>query len=130
MSIQFQPREGSILICDFDGYRKPEICKRRPVVVLASFPNKLCIVIPLSTTEPWTVQKWHYNLRINPPLPTPSDSEYCWAKGDLVTHVSWGRLRLPFKGKDANGKRKYVSYCVDANELEALRTCVLEAISS
>ncbi|WP_414861947.1 hypothetical protein [Pseudomonas sp. IT-P176] len=34
MPLQYQPKEGSVLICDFRGYEVPEMIKVRPVVVI------------------------------------------------------------------------------------------------
>ena len=34
MPLLYQPKEGSVLICDFRGYEVPEMVKIRPVVVI------------------------------------------------------------------------------------------------
>lgn len=35
MPLKFQPRERSVIMCDFRGYEEPEMVKKRPVVVIA-----------------------------------------------------------------------------------------------
>jgi uncharacterized protein YifN (PemK superfamily) len=35
MPLKFQPKIGSVVMCDFEGYVVPEMIKVRPVVVLA-----------------------------------------------------------------------------------------------
>ena len=60
----------------------PEICKRRPVVVLTPRlrrVNRLLTVVPLSTTAPNPAQLWHTKLTVN--LPKPYDSPIVWLKG-------------------------------------------------
>lgn len=54
MPLQYQPKEGSVLICDFRGYEVPEMIKVRPVVVIRKHrTNSLLVtVVPLSTTAP------------------------------------------------------------------------------
>ena len=78
-------------MCDFSGMIKPEITKKRPVVIIS--PNNLvrkdlCTVIPLSTTAPCPVEKYHYKL---PQNPLKNEAE-TWAKCDLVMSVSVERL--------------------------------------
>ena len=50
MGLRFQPKPGMVLICDFRGFEPPEMVKRRPVVVIASNPDRdqLVTVVPLS----------------------------------------------------------------------------------
>ena len=53
MAINFHPRLGQVLYCDFKtGFRPPEMVKARPVVVLSRNHHELCTVVPLSGTEP------------------------------------------------------------------------------
>ena len=35
MALAFQPRPGTVVMCDFSGYVVPEMVKVRPVVVIA-----------------------------------------------------------------------------------------------
>jgi uncharacterized protein YifN (PemK superfamily) len=83
-----------ILICDFSGYIQPEMVKTRRVVVVS--PKRMfrlpsdatVLVVPLSTAEPEPLELWHHHI---------VDGRYrgvgsCWAKGDLIAHVSLLRL--------------------------------------
>ncbi|MHC1790662.1 type II toxin-antitoxin system PemK/MazF family toxin [Solidesulfovibrio sp.] len=128
MSIKYAPKNGTLLICDFDGI-VPEMIKRRPVVVLSSVSPGLAIVVPLSTTWPSPVMPWHYNLHLADPLPKPYDNPVCWAKGDMVATVSFERLILPFKGKDRYGKRIYQINQLPESDLVAVRAAVWRAFS-
>lgn len=64
--LQFHPHPGTVLICDFTtGFQKPEMIKKRPVVVLSPRPRRktqLCTVIPLSTTKPLPIESHHHCL--------------------------------------------------------------------
>jgi uncharacterized protein YifN (PemK superfamily) len=91
MAITFHPKAGMVLMCDFSGMIVPEINKKRPIVVIS--PNNLvrkglCTIIPLSTTIPDPIEKYHYKL---PQNPLKNESE-TWAKCDLVMSVSIDRL--------------------------------------
>jgi len=50
MGLKFQPKPRMVLICDFRGFEPPEMVKRRPVVVVASNPDRdqMVTVVPLS----------------------------------------------------------------------------------
>ena len=128
MAIQYPPKDGTILLCDFRGI-VPEMVKRRPVVMLASVSTRLAIVIPLSTTWPDHVLPWHYFLRLPEPLPKPYTCPECWAKGDMIATVSFERLNLPFMGKDKYGKRIYQINQIASSDLEAIRTAAWRAVT-
>lgn len=127
MSIQYAPQPGSILLCDFEG-RVPEMVKRRPVIVLSSVSPNLAIVVPLSTTWPEPPQPWHYLVRFKKPFPGVFNKLECWAKCDMVSVVSFVRLRVMFDGKDKEGKRQYVVPKLSKEDLEAVRVAVMHAI--
>lgn len=131
MAIQFHPEQGTILVCDFNGFKAPEMIKRRPVVVVSPRLRKrtgLCTVVPLSTTPPVEMASFHCKLRIHPPLPDPYGEPVSWVKGDMVYTVSFDRLSLPFDGKDAQGKRKYELRVLDRADLLKIQECVLHGI--
>ncbi|MCV2223524.1 type II toxin-antitoxin system PemK/MazF family toxin [Pseudomonas sp. C98] len=44
MPLRYQPKEGSVLICDFRGYEVPEMVKVRPVVVLRKHRSNSLLV--------------------------------------------------------------------------------------
>jgi len=128
MALQYPPKDGTLLICRFDGV-VPEMIKPRPVIVLSSVSPGLAIVVPLSTTWPINIRPWHYFLHLVEPLPKPYDCSECWAKCDMIATVSFGRLNLPFKGKDKAGKRIYQINQLPDADLEAIRAAVWCAIS-
>jgi len=131
MSIQVHPAPGQIVICDFQGMKEPEMTKRRPVVVLSARirdRQKLCTVVPLSSTPPRPVRDHHMRVELKPPLPEPYAEPVCWAKADMLYTVSFDRLQLPFSGKDEKGKRIYIIQSISDDELVALRQCVLAGL--
>ncbi len=127
MAIKFQPDTGSILLCEFNG-AEPEMTKKRPVIVLSSVSTHLCLVAPLSTTEPDEQKPWHYLVNTPKPLPAPYNSKVHWLKGDMVCAVSFRRLTMPCKGKDKDGHRIYVKIKLNCEEMKAVRRCVAAAI--
>lgn len=92
VALNFHPRPGTVLICDFAGFQIPEIVKRRRVVVVSPRRRRLAlaattvIVVPLSTTAPDLSEGWHVQISARPGLVD------CWAKGDMITHVRLARL--------------------------------------
>ena len=128
MPIKYAPQNGSILICDFDGMA-PEMVKRRPVVVVSSVSEGLCIVVPLSSSPPIHVQPWNLKIVLQQPLPKPYISMTCWAKCDMVQSVSFERLYL-FRGEKENGKRQYISRSVSDEMLAAIRSGIWQAVSA
>lgn len=131
MAIKFHPEPGTILVCDFDGMKFPEMQKRRPAIVISPrLKNRggLCTVVPLSTTDPKKIEPYHYRLHTIPPMPAPYNSASHWVKADMIYTVSFERLFLMFDGKDANGKRIYDQRIIDAADLLKIRACVLHAL--
>lgn len=88
----YQPRPGNVVMCDYRGFVVPEMVKVRPVVVIARNRRnrRLVTVVPLSTTEPNSLEDHHHALANNP-LPG-REAISCWAKCDMLTTVSLGRL--------------------------------------
>ena len=89
MPLLYQPKEGSVLICDFRGYEVPEMVKIRPVVVIRKHrTNKqLVTVIALSTAEPRSMLGHHLELQSH----LQGANTVCWAKCDMVSTVSPAR---------------------------------------
>lgn len=122
MSIQFFPRAGQILVCDFDGFKEPEMCKVRPVIVVSPrLPHRseIVTVVPISTTEakhdlPFVVRlSKNYH-------PDEADDLPCWAKCDMVMNI--GRWRLNgFKV----GRRRWETPQAKGDDLEAVRKGVI-----
>ena len=93
MALKFQPKPGSVVMCDFrTGFIVPEMVKYRPVVVIArhSSNSRLVTIVPLSTTAPAELKPYHHALSVNP-LPDRKNIQ-CWAKCDMVMTVSLSRL--------------------------------------
>ena len=131
MAIQFNPEQGTILVCDFSGFVAPEMVKRRPVVVLSPRLRKrdgLCTIVPLSTTTPREVAAYHFKLHVTPVLPEPYNAEYHWVKADMVYTVSFDRLMLMSSGKDASGKRIYDVRVIDKADLMKIQQCLLHGL--
>ncbi|EIA0806109.1 type II toxin-antitoxin system PemK/MazF family toxin [Vibrio vulnificus] len=136
MPIQFTPRAGRILLCDFSqGFSKPEAIKKRPVIVLASNPvanpceNGLVVVACLSTQEPTPPKPWHREID-NKFLPNIAffQEKRTWLKGDLVYSVSFKRLNAIHEGF-ANGRRCYHTKVVGRDELNEIRACVRSGLN-
>jgi len=128
VAIRYSPNVGQLLFCDFKGTIRPEMDKKRPVVVLAKVAYNLCVIVPISTTDPYQPKPWHYYFHIPEPLPAPYDAEYAWAKCDMVSTVSYERLSLPFLGKNADGKRVYDIKSVSSEALEGIQRAVASVI--
>lgn len=132
MALSFHPNQGSVLICDYStGFILPEMVKKRPVIVITPRPRRrkqLCTVIPLSTTKPNPIEHYHYLL--NPlSLPEKFSQTQTWAKCDMIATVSLERLDRIKLGKDKNGKRVYSNHTILIEDLEAIKRCVLIALS-
>ena len=125
MTLLYQPKEGSVLICDFRGYEVPEIIKIRPVIVIRRHrTNKLLVtVVPLSTTAPQTVLAHHLQLESHLQGANP----VCWAKYDIVATVSLGRLDR-IKSKDRHGKRTYKIDELSSEQFLAVKAAVRGAL--
>ncbi len=131
--LQFPPKRGEIFMCDFAGLEIPEMTKKRPVIILTSRAvgrdYRLVTVIPLSTTPPRKVEKWHMEL----------DKKYLpqrhylfkhqnWVKGDMIYNLSTERLELIRIGKDENGKRVYFKKRIPKETFEKVVACVLSGL--
>ncbi|POA22051.1 hypothetical protein C1886_02500 [Pseudomonas sp. FW300-N1A1] len=125
MPLQYQPKEGSVLICDFRGYEVPEMVKVRPVVVIRKHrSNRLLVtVVPLSTTAPDCVLEHHLELSSHLQGASPT----CWAKCDMVATVSLSRLDR-IKSRDRQGKRVYVISQLETDEFYAIKVAVRRAL--
>jgi mRNA interferase MazF len=131
MALDYHPKTGTIVICDFKGFIKPEMVKKRPAVIISPRfrrRNKLCTIVPLSTTPPNPVMKYHCKLEFDKPLPKPYNSPFHWVKGDMLATVSLNRLFLPYKGKNAQGKREYVIKIIEGDDFIKIQKCILYAV--
>jgi len=125
MPLLYQPKEGSVLICDFRGYEVPEMIKVRPVVVIRKHrTNSLLVtVVPLSTTAPDRVLDHHLELQSH----LQGASPVCWAKCDMVATVSLSRLDR-IRSRDRQGKRIYVISQLETDEFYAIKVAVRSAL--
>ena len=125
MPIQFYPRAGQILVCDFSGFLPPEMCKVRPVIVVSPrLPHRseIVTVVPISTTAPTHDLPFVVNLSKNYHPGEPDDVP-CWAKCDMVMNI--GRFRLDgFKV----GRRRWENPQATGDDLEAVRQGVIHGL--
>lgn len=128
MSLEYPPAAGMLLRVDLhEGFRPPEMIKRRPCVVLngpSADRRNLCAIIPLSTTAPTRPKDYHHQLFFESPLPAPYSSPVMWAKCDMIMSVGYHRLKLLSSGKDDEGKRVYDTRILPDETMEALRQCI------
>lgn len=131
MPLKYHPEPGTILICDYTGFREPEMVKRRPVILVSprlKHQDDLATIVPLSTTAPGRVHDFHYELELEAPLPAPFDSPTMWVKADMLATVAFHRLDLVRDVRGADGKRKYLTQKIIGEQLRCVYRCVLSAI--
>ena len=127
LTVTIHPVPGTILRVDLsDGFRPPEMVKRRPAIVLSHpIPGRqlLCTTVPLSTTAPRPVLPHHLQITLDPPLPAPYPAPTMWVKGDIVLTVAFRRLRLLFAGNEraAKQQRRAVSATIQRFDLGVVR---------
>lgn len=117
---------GTLLICDFDigGFTKPEMVKKRPVVVISSsdsLARGVCTVVPLSTTTSKSHGDWHHSLS-HVKIPGWEPIGPVWAKCDMVCTVAFHRLDKPYL-KTRQG-RVHKDIYISAQDLDAIRACM------
>jgi uncharacterized protein YifN (PemK superfamily) len=132
MGLQFHPKQGALVLVQFDRtFKEPEMVKPRPCVVISkhmkSRPN-LLTVVPLSTTQPIPAMPWHCKLEIDVELPSPWSSKTCWVKGDMVYAIGFHRADLFRLGKDPSGRRIYQTTALSAEKLKYVQQCVLAGL--
>jgi mRNA interferase MazF len=110
MTVINHPPRGAIVRVDLnEGFRSPEMVKRRPCIILSPpIPDRpqLCTIVPLSTSRPNTIRPHHLEISLDPPLPAPYANPKMWVKADIVLTVAFHRLRLLFV-KSSEGQRVY-----------------------
>ncbi len=129
----FYPKPGHILMCDFSGFKAPEMVKVRPVLVLAgAIPGRsgLATVVALSTRVPDAIQAYHYCLpKASLPRLKRFQNSETWVKGDMLYTVSHERLDSIRLGKDrATGKRIYYSDRLGRDQMKKVYGCVLSGL--
>jgi mRNA interferase MazF len=120
--IQFHPRAGQILVCDFSGFQPPEMNKVRPIIVVSpKLPHRSDIVsvVPLSTTAP--IHNLPFVVRLSKNYhPDETDDLPCWAKCDMLMNIGIWRLS-GFK----IGRRKWDLPQASGDDLKAVRHGIL-----
>ena len=90
--VDFRPKRGHVLMCDFTFLEVPEMVKQRPVVIVSPRLDRdprLVTVVPVSTRE--SVLPYHPRLAAES-LPPPFCRKPAWAKCDMIYTVSTTRL--------------------------------------
>lgn len=130
MALPYIPKQGEVLICDFDDIALGgEMIKRRPVVVLTKHErNKhgLCTIVPFSTTPPDPPRAWHHEM----PHLRIKGWKYngtIWAKCDMLSTVSLLRLNKPYT-MTRHG-RNHVAIQLDHRDMTAITAGVLAYLS-
>ncbi len=128
MAIQFHPKIGSIVVCDYgQGFQAPEMVKRRPVIVISPQIRaraNLCTVVPISTDAPNLKMAYHLELA-ETVLPPPFDEGPNWVKADMVFAAAFSRLELFRGGRDPQGRREYLNPCLSNVDLVKVQKAVL-----
>lgn len=118
-------------MCDFNGFKAPEMVKNRPVIIISTRPNghKLATVTCLSTAVPTKNELYH--LRIDakhlPKTKFFNDKE-TWLKGDMVYTVSFERLDFIRLGTN-QGKRFYHLDRLGRNTMKEIYSCILHGLN-
>jgi mRNA interferase MazF len=132
MPIKFHPPQGCVVTVDYSqGFREPEMVKRRLAVVLSPAIRArpgLATVVALSQTAPNPVMPFHAEIVIPFPLPPSWGNRPRWVKGDMVNAVAFHRIDLLRLGKDETGQRTYQTACLPADLLRVVRRCVLHGL--
>jgi len=133
--ISIHPKIGQILLCDFSGFKEPEMVKsKRPVVVVSGALKGragLVTVVPLSTVKPDPVQPYHYLLpkQFMPMLKYFQQSD-SWVKGDMLYTIAFYRLNLIQLGtRNAVGKRNYFQNRLGTEQMQEIHKCILHGLN-
>ncbi len=125
MAITFVPSAGDVLMCDFNGFKPPEMIKLRPVLILSPRSRRAVpdtyMVVPTSRTPPAPVEGWHCQLKRGS-YPCFDPSVPIWAKCDMVTCVAAHRLdRVKAAGR-------YNRVQIRRDDLARVRQALLHAL--
>lgn len=133
MPLKFPPTPGLVVICDYaTGFRPPEMVKERlAVVVSPRLPRRdgLCTVVPLSTTPAPSGIRYQCKIKLPIAAPAPFEGALKWAKADMLATVGFGRLNLPYTGRDpTSGQRRYLQIRVTPDDMKTIRSAILHAL--
>jgi uncharacterized protein YifN (PemK superfamily) len=123
--LRYQPKPGSVIYCNFEGFIVPEMIKKRPVIVVQKHRNnsKLVTVVPISTTAPIETLKCHVCLN-NAFCNMHLRGKVAWVKCDMIYTVSLERLDLVKNKK--TGKRYMPE--LDVNDFKEVKEAVRNAL--
>jgi uncharacterized protein YifN (PemK superfamily) len=128
MPVQYHPKVGTVVICDFQrGFVPPEMVKRRPAVVVSppiASRKGLCTVVPLSTGIPHEKMAYHVELP-DLKLPNPWDKGANWVKADMIYALSLSRIDLIRRGRAENSRRVYYTDPLPYRDMLAIRKAML-----
>lgn len=122
MGLTFFPRAGQIFVCNFNGFKEPEMIKPRPVIVISpKLPHRseIVAVVPISLTPPKHKLPFCCQLSKNY-HPDEDDDLPSWAKADMLMNLGLYRLTA-FKV----GRRKYFYPTLTPEDLQSVRHAVL-----
>lgn len=141
MSLNYKPKVGEVVECDFgdfldppptppnNGLMRPEIRKRRMVVVLnGRLPNGCVLVVPISSSEHPDALHRGLHVPLEPNLFTVTsfyDRRDRWALAECITHVSKDRLH---KIRAAGGAP--VNSYLPREKVATIQRAVIKAMSA
>jgi len=143
MAINFTPKVGQVLECNYGNYTKdtegkvisgfdfhipPEMVKNRLVVVLNGRLGGGCLVVPLSTTydKEKTAKKIHVEVdKEEIQALSYFDQQTRWAKADLIQQVSMKRLNRPRRADRGDAE-----ITLDRALVEKIQRAVIKAIGA
>lgn len=112
-------------MCDFSGFKVPEMVKPRPVMVVSPrLPHRsnIVAVVPISLTAP--IHDLPFCVKLSKNYHPSSDDDLdCWAKCDMIMNLGLWRLD-GFKV----GRRRYENPQCSAEDLHAVKLGVLHGL--
>lgn len=129
MGIMGSPRNGAILMCEFDAHELElvgdgNMVKRRSVIVMSpqhQRRERVLHVVPISMTAPHKIKPWHVEVPLHCiPAPARRKEGVRWAKCDMVVTVGWSRLNR-FRGSRKGGYATYHDAQVDLATMVRLK---------
>lgn len=93
--LRFQPKSGSVVYCNYEGFVEPEMVKKRPVIVVSKHKHnsQLLTVVPISTTRPSKILNYHVEME-GSFCDIHLSGEKSWVKCDMINVVRLDRLDL------------------------------------
>lgn len=125
MPLPYFPRMGQILVCDFSGFKEPEMVKPRPVIIVSPrlpYRSEIVAIVPISTSAPRHDLPFVVRLSKNY-HPQEPDDHPCWAKCDMPVNIALRRLN-GFKV----GRRRWENPRASDADLAAVRRGVLHGL--